>query len=60
MREEKSTGGSQGKNFFFVGGGFRKIIHMKKHKEKSSDQLRPQSQLGPQGARAVSGRLVDI
>lgn len=33
---------------------------MEAHKEKSSDQLRPQSKLGPQGEGAVlSGRLVD-
>lgn len=33
---------------------------MKTHEEKSSEQLRPQSKLGPQGEGAVlSGRLVD-
>lgn len=33
---------------------------MKTHEEKSSDQLRPRSELGPRGGRAVlSGRLVD-
>lgn len=33
---------------------------MKRHEEKSLDQLRPQSKRGPQGDGAVlSGRLVD-
>ena len=33
---------------------------MKTHEEKSSEQLCPQSKLGPQGEEAVlSGRLVD-
>lgn len=33
---------------------------MKEHEEKSSSQLRPLSELGPQGEQAVlSGRLVD-
>lgn len=33
---------------------------MKAHEEKSSNQLRPPSKLGPQGQGAVlSGRLVD-
>lgn len=35
------------------------IVHLKTHEEKSSDQLRPPSELGPRGERAVlSGRLV--
>lgn len=41
------------------GGGGGMIVHLKTHEQKSSDQLRPQSEVGPQGERAVlSGRLV--
>lgn len=43
-----------------MGKGKGRIIDIKTHEERTSEQLCPRSKLGPQGEGAVlSGRLVD-